>query len=90
MFWGFKRVFRGPAPAAEREATRAEARVDLLEAQNAVLRAQLAEAQHAAALAGLLAWYYRGARKPAAERTVVLPLLRRWRHRADRTEVFRR
>jgi hypothetical protein len=86
----FIRRYRGAAPAADREATRAEAHVDFLEAQNAVLRAQLAEAQHAAALAGLLAWYYRGARKPSDERTVVLPLLRRWRHRADRTEVFRR
>jgi hypothetical protein len=84
------RRYRGYPPVAEREATRAEARVDLLEAQNAVLRAQLAEAQHAAALAGLLAWYYRGARRPSDERTVVLPLLRRWRHRGDRTEVFRR
>jgi len=43
MFWGFKRVYRGAAPAADREATRAEAYVDFLEAQNVALRAQLAE-----------------------------------------------
>jgi hypothetical protein len=100
MFWGFKRVFRGPAPAADREATRTEAVKDLiegLERQIAALRAELAaahgemvEAKHAAALAGLLAYYYMGSRRPVDDRTVVLPASRfRRRWRSDRTEVIR-
>lgn len=82
-------LFRGPAPRADREATRAEAYTDFLEAQNVALRTKLTEAERAAALAGLLAWYYMGSRRPFDDRTVVIPArrLRRWR---DRTEVFRR
>lgn len=89
MFWGFKRVFRGPAPAAEREATRAEAYLDFLEAQNLALRVELAEAKQAAATAGLIAYYYMGSRRPVDDRTVVLAAsrLQRWK---GRTEVFRR
>jgi hypothetical protein len=86
------RRYLGPAPRADREATRAEARADFLEAQNVALRTKLTEAERAAALAGLLAWYYMGSRRPFDDRTVVIPAarLRRWRHRAERTEVFRR
>lgn len=83
-------LFRGPAPRAEREATRTEARADFLEAQNTALRAELAEAKHAAALAGLIAYYYMGSRRPVDDRTVVIPASRfRRRWRTDRTEVIR-
>lgn len=84
-------LFRGPAPRADREATRAEAYVDFLEAQNLALRTKLTEAERAAALAGLLAWYYMGSRRPVDDRTVVIPAsrFRRRRWRSDRTEVIR-
>lgn len=83
-------LFRGPAPAADREATRAEAYTDFLEAQNSALRSKLAEAEHAAALAGLIAYYYMGSRRPVDDRTVVIPASRfRRRWRTDRTEVIR-
>jgi len=84
-------LFRGPAPREAREQTRAEAYVDFLEAQNTALRAKLAEAERAAALAGLMAWYYMGSRRPVDDRTVVIPAsrFRRRRWRSDRTEVIR-
>lgn len=85
------RRYLGPAPRADREATRAEAYTDFLEAQNDALRAKLIEAERAAALAGLMAWYYMGSRRPVDDRTVVIPASRfRRRWRTDRTEVFRR
>jgi hypothetical protein len=83
-------LFRGPAPAADREATRTEAQLDLRDARIEALLTENAELRRQLLFAGVFVWYYRGARKSADERTVVLPLLRRWRHRADRTEVFRR
>lgn len=83
-----RRLFRGPAPRAEREATKAEAHVDFLEARIEALDAENAELRRQLLFAGVFVWYYRGTRTD--ERTVVLPLLRRWRHRRDdRTEVIR-
>lgn len=95
MFWGFKRVYRGAAPAADREATRAEAHVDFLEAQNAALRALLADRDQQLQLAGILVFYWRAraerARAGAADLTVVIPASRfRRPWRSAKTEVFRR
>jgi hypothetical protein len=94
MIGYWRRRFLGPAPRADREATRAEAYTDFLEAQNVALRAQLADRDQQLQLAGILVFYWRSRaeRGPVDDRTVVIPAarLRRWRHRAERTEVFRR
>jgi hypothetical protein len=83
--------FRGPAPAADREATRAEAQLDLRDARIEALVAENAYLRRQLLFAGVFVWYYRGARRPIDELTVVIPASRfRRPWRSAKTEVFRR